>query len=128
MSDFLFIMQICISNLVHLTSVCLTLPTKPNHAAKGDLYIIDVSQSVDLDHPKALDFLREDCKHVNDFFRRNGEGVQPAGGPDLGNLHIMADNRNALSPHLKGTCLRVIWSITVRHHFLPHLAVQVLPF
>jgi RIO kinase 1 len=31
--------------------------------------VIDVSQAVDLDHPKALDFLREDCAHVNDFFR-----------------------------------------------------------
>lgn len=29
-------------------------------------------QSVDLDHPKALDFLREDCLHVNDYFRRSG--------------------------------------------------------
>ncbi|MEW5300878.1 MAG: hypothetical protein WDW36_003774 [Sanguina aurantia] len=38
----------------------------------GELYIIDVSQSVDLDHPKAFDFLREDCKHVNDYFRKNG--------------------------------------------------------
>lgn len=39
------------------------------------VYIIDVSQSVDLDHPKALEFLREDCKHVNDFFRRAGVAV-----------------------------------------------------
>lgn len=23
-------------------------------------------------HPQALDFLREDCKHINDFFRRAG--------------------------------------------------------
>eukprot|EP00955_Chlamydomonas_euryale_P053529 355524-Chlamydomonas_euryale.AAC.31 len=67
----------------------------------GELYIIDVSQAVDLDHPKyaarpvlvacqprhqeicktkfshsaavqALDFLREDCKHVNDYFRKQG--------------------------------------------------------
>ena len=36
------------------------------------VYIIDVSQSVDLDHPKALEFLREDCKHVNDFFKKAG--------------------------------------------------------
>jgi RIO kinase 1 len=36
---------------------------------EGKLVIIDVSQSVDLDHPKALDFLREDCAHINDFFR-----------------------------------------------------------
>ncbi|GJU13187.1 retrovirus-related pol polyprotein from transposon TNT 1-94 [Tanacetum coccineum] len=27
----------------------------------GHMFIIDVSQSVDLDHPHALDFLREDC-------------------------------------------------------------------
>lgn len=36
---------------------------------QGELVLIDVSQAVDLDHPKALDFLREDCAHVNDFFR-----------------------------------------------------------
>jgi serine/threonine-protein kinase RIO1 len=36
---------------------------------QGELVIIDVSQAVDLDHPKALDFLREDCAHVNDYFR-----------------------------------------------------------
>lgn len=32
---------------------------------QGHLYIIDVSQAVDLDHPHALDFLREDCLHVS---------------------------------------------------------------
>ena len=32
---------------------------------QGHLYIIDVSQSVDLDHPSALDFLKEDCIHVS---------------------------------------------------------------
>lgn len=31
---------------------------------QGHLYIIDVSQSVDLDHPSALEFLKEDCLHV----------------------------------------------------------------
>uniref|UniRef100_A0A453RMM6 Serine/threonine-protein kinase RIO1 n=1 Tax=Aegilops tauschii subsp. strangulata TaxID=200361 RepID=A0A453RMM6_AEGTS len=39
---------------------------------EGHLYIIDVSQSVDLDHPSALDFLKEDCLHVNDFFEKRG--------------------------------------------------------
>ncbi|KAF7123443.1 hypothetical protein RHSIM_Rhsim12G0174400 [Rhododendron simsii] len=43
--------------------------------AEGHLYIIDVSQSVDLDHPHALDFLREDCVHVSDFFRKHGVAV-----------------------------------------------------
>uniref|UniRef100_A0A803KVH4 Serine/threonine-protein kinase RIO1 n=1 Tax=Chenopodium quinoa TaxID=63459 RepID=A0A803KVH4_CHEQI len=42
---------------------------------EGHLYIIDVSQSVDLDHPHALDFLREDCLHVSDFFRKSGVAV-----------------------------------------------------
>ena len=39
---------------------------------QGHLWLIDVSQSVDLDHPRALDFLREDCAHANAFFRRAG--------------------------------------------------------
>ncbi|XP_050225331.1 uncharacterized protein LOC126674849 [Mercurialis annua] len=42
---------------------------------EGHLYIIDVSQTVDLDHPRALDFLREDCVHVSDFFKKNGVAV-----------------------------------------------------
>lgn len=42
---------------------------------EGHLYIIDVSQSVDLDHPSALDFLREDCIHVSDFFKKHGVAV-----------------------------------------------------
>jgi RIO kinase 1 len=34
-----------------------------------NVYVIDVSQSVETDHPSALDFLRKDCSNVNDFFR-----------------------------------------------------------
>nr|CAB3483622.1 unnamed protein product [Digitaria exilis] len=44
---------------------------------EGHLYIIDVSQSVDLDHPSALDFLKEDCLHVSDFFKKRGVAVMP---------------------------------------------------
>ena len=33
--------------------------------------MIDVSQSVEHDHPMALDFLRRDCSVINDFFRKN---------------------------------------------------------
>ncbi|KAJ2889409.1 Serine/threonine-protein kinase rio1, partial [Coemansia aciculifera] len=36
------------------------------------LYIIDVSQSVEHDHPHALDFLRHDCNNVTEFFRKRG--------------------------------------------------------
>ncbi|EGG21998.1 putative protein serine/threonine kinase [Cavenderia fasciculata] len=39
---------------------------------KGGLFIIDVSQSVEHDHPHALDFLRMDCANITDFFRKNG--------------------------------------------------------
>ncbi|EGC35469.1 hypothetical protein DICPUDRAFT_33395 [Dictyostelium purpureum] len=37
---------------------------------KNTLYIIDVSQSVEHDHPHSLDFLRMDCTNVTDFFRK----------------------------------------------------------
>jgi RIO kinase 1 len=39
---------------------------------KQKLYIIDVSQSVEPDHPRSLEFLRMDIKNVGDFFRRKG--------------------------------------------------------
>jgi RIO kinase 1 len=35
---------------------------------RKQVYIIDVSQSVELDHPRALDFLRVDCVNVTRFF------------------------------------------------------------
>lgn len=37
------------------------------------LYIIDVSQSVEHDHPHALDFLRKDIANINDFFSTRGQ-------------------------------------------------------
>lgn len=42
--------------------------------ARG-LYVIDVGQSVEHDHPRALEFLRMDVKNVTDFFRRKGVDV-----------------------------------------------------
>ncbi|KAJ1678827.1 Serine/threonine-protein kinase rio1, partial [Spiromyces aspiralis] len=39
------------------------------------LYIIDVSQSVEHDHPYALDFLRHDCNNVTEYFRKHGVRV-----------------------------------------------------
>ncbi|MBN3308036.1 RIOK1 kinase, partial [Amia calva] len=41
----------------------------------GDAYIIDVSQSVEHDHPHALEFLRKDCSNVNDFFMKHDVAV-----------------------------------------------------
>lgn len=39
---------------------------------KGEVWVIDVSQAVEHDHPMALDFLRRDCANINDFFKRKG--------------------------------------------------------
>jgi RIO kinase 1 len=39
---------------------------------EGHLFIIDVSQSVEHDHPAAFDFLRSDIKNVEDFFAKMG--------------------------------------------------------
>jgi RIO kinase 1 len=41
------------------------------------LWIIDVSQSVEHDHPRSLEFLRMDIKNVSDYFRRQGVNVLP---------------------------------------------------
>jgi RIO kinase 1 len=37
---------------------------------EGQLYIIDVSQSVENDHPLAMEFLRKDCTNITSFFGR----------------------------------------------------------
>lgn len=39
---------------------------------KGNVVVIDVSQSVEHDHPRAFDFLRKDCTNITDFFRKKG--------------------------------------------------------
>jgi RIO kinase 1 len=78
---------------------------------KDKPWIIDVSQSVEHDHPRSLDFLRMDIKNVNDFFKRKDVNVLSdrrlyeyimATSPDLkmSSLHsdidnIMAERREA---------------------------------
>jgi RIO kinase 1 len=42
---------------------------------QGSLYLIDVSQSVEHDHPHAWDFLRNDLKNVDEFWGRRGVRV-----------------------------------------------------
>lgn len=39
---------------------------------EGKIYFIDVSQSVEHDHPHSLEFLRKDCTNINDYFKRKG--------------------------------------------------------
>merc|ERR1719326_328744 len=38
----------------------------------SQIYMIDVSQSVECDHPHAFDFLKRDCININDFFAKCG--------------------------------------------------------
>lgn len=39
---------------------------------QGTVYVIDVSQSVEMDHPRSLYFLKKDCHNINSFFRKFG--------------------------------------------------------
>ncbi|EQC26713.1 Atypical/RIO/RIO1 protein kinase [Saprolegnia diclina VS20] len=39
---------------------------------QSKLYFIDVSQSVEHEHPCASEFLRKDCKNITDFFQKSG--------------------------------------------------------
>lgn len=54
----------------------------------SEVVVIDVSQSVEMDHPRALDFLRVDCKNINDFFSDRGRSteLEPMSTRDLFNF------------------------------------------
>ena len=42
---------------------------------QGEVWVIDVSQAVENDHPMALEFLRRDCGIINDFFKKKLDRV-----------------------------------------------------
>ena len=42
---------------------------------RGEVWVIDVSQAVEHDHPMALDFLRRDCTIVQEFFSKKLQRV-----------------------------------------------------
>ncbi|KAG9842765.1 serine/threonine-protein kinase RIO1, partial [Aureobasidium melanogenum] len=44
---------------------------------QGRIFVIDVSQSVEHDHPRSLEFLRMDIKNISDFFARKGVDCLP---------------------------------------------------
>ncbi|RKF57988.1 Serine/threonine-protein kinase RIO1 [Erysiphe neolycopersici] len=62
------------------------------------LFIIDVSQSVEHDHPRSLEFLRLDIKNVTDFFRRRNVNVLSE--QSLFNF-ILSSNQPVQDPALK---------------------------
>ncbi|PRD21393.1 UNVERIFIED_CONTAM: Riok1 [Trichonephila clavipes] len=77
-------------NEVYIDCVCLmkNLYSKCNliHAdlseynllyLEDQVIIIDVSQSVEPDHPHALEFLRNDCVNISEYFKKKGVNVIP---------------------------------------------------
>lgn len=64
------------------------------------VYIIDVSQSVEHDHPSAFDFLRSDIRNVEDFFhKRSGGQVKTLGVRRA--WSFIVDEDVGLSPELE---------------------------
>ena len=62
-------------HLPDLSSAALTPPSRRPPARsyhQGHLWVIDVSQSIEHEHPAAFDFLRSDLKNADDFFRKRG--------------------------------------------------------
>lgn len=52
-----------------------------NRYHNSHLYIIDVSQSVEHDHPSAFDFLRSDIRNIDEYFtKKSGGEVRTLGG------------------------------------------------
>ncbi|GIX90747.1 hypothetical protein CDAR_389491 [Caerostris darwini] len=43
--------------------------------SEGQVYLIDVSQSVEPDHQNAMNFLRKDCDNITSYFKKKGVDV-----------------------------------------------------
>ncbi|KAI3971218.1 hypothetical protein MKW92_006349 [Papaver armeniacum] len=81
---------------------------------EGNLHIIDVSRSVDLDDPFVLDVLREDCTHVTNFFEKNGVGVMP-----IGELHDFIVDSSIAEESVECYLDEVKWKYLARGNVLP---------
>ncbi|KAM7506933.1 hypothetical protein LguiA_017386 [Lonicera macranthoides] len=58
-----------------LNDAALSLDKLREGYREGHMHIIDVSQAVEPSQPNAIEFLRQDCVHVSDFFKKRGVAV-----------------------------------------------------
>jgi RIO kinase 1 len=79
------------------------------------VYIIDVSQSVEHDHPEALEFLRMDVANVTAFFRKRGVNVMPM--KDLFEFIIHTSSQNEKFEELFDKVSLVNFSICTNNSF-----------
>jgi RIO kinase 1 len=104
------------------------------------LFIIDVSQSVEHDHPRSLEFLRMDIKNVSDFFRRKSVDVlleqtifsfitsheYPVHGRGLSeSLETLFANRPAVEEGEKAAAEQEVETEVYRQQYIPQTLDQV---
>ncbi|RFU31108.1 hypothetical protein B7463_g5249, partial [Scytalidium lignicola] len=107
------------------------------------LFIIDVSQSVEHDHPRSLEFLRMDIKNVTDFFRRKNVDTlseqsvfgfitshdEPVQEPALGEaLEKLYQNRPAEATDEKTVAENEVDTEVFRQQYIPQTLEQVYDF
>ena len=80
----------------------------------GQLVVIDVSQSVEHDHPKSMEFLRHDIKNITQYFRRQA-------GDDLLSLSIRKAWEFIVSPTAGEESSGKDWQDRYRSMVLKHL-------
>ncbi|CEL04815.1 Putative Serine/threonine-protein kinase RIO1 [Aspergillus calidoustus] len=104
------------------------------------LYVIDVSQSVEHDHPRSLEFLRMDIKNVSDFFRRKGvetlservvfEFIIAGNGPVTvsDELHDAIEKLFTLDESEQTAAEREVDTAVFRQQYIPQTLDQVYDF
>ena len=102
------------------------------------LWIIDVSQSVEHDHPRSLEFLRMDVKNVSKFFRRKGVDTlqeretfdyvtSVEGSTDMASMMDALETLYATRPEVKeeGQAEREVDNEVFRNQYIPQTLEQV---
>lgn len=110
---------------------------------QNKLFIIDVSQSVEHDHPRSLEFLRMDIKNVTDFFRRKNVDTiseqavfgfitshdEPVQEPALGEaLEKLYQNRPEEATDEKTAAEQAVETEVFRQQYIPQTLEQVYDF